>query len=141
MKVSLEIPITGEKNILHWNGIAVSLLNLILEIFEKKRKGSDLIHFYLVRLDSHERRELIRILTKIILQIRKKNDDSKPLKENVSLSEVEIPLKLRKIFNFFQTLEVSNRTTGSLQESKVNSTSIKVKEVLKSLDKVLKANE
>jgi len=78
-------------------GILLSFLTAVGEVSKGSRKSSFFNHFYRERLNSLERRELLRILNELINQLSEKGK-ARDLKESLS-SPGEIPKDFQKFFS------------------------------------------
>jgi hypothetical protein len=103
MKFTINISSIPEGKKDHWEGIFVSFIQVIEDIFLKKRKGSYLLHFYLERLDKNERRTFLMILEKIIVSLTKRSKTSQHHKMISGVFEDEMPLEFQKIFKQFSS--------------------------------------
>jgi menaquinone-dependent protoporphyrinogen IX oxidase len=120
MKISINIPEISDREAEHWEGILRSFFNTVEEVLAKKRKASYLTHFFTEKLKKGERREFLRILAKIILQLKRKPVG--PPQVLASATDLVIPTKYHRVIQSFQR-EVSSTTTSTHQSPKVRDTS------------------
>jgi SRSO17 transposase len=76
MRIILDLPVSGTKQIEHWNGIFCSFFETVEEILSKKRRASYLTHFFLERLEKGERQEFLKCLSKVIPQLHQKSKEN-----------------------------------------------------------------
>jgi hypothetical protein len=137
MKISINIPVTSDREAEHWEGILRSFFITTEEILAKKRKASCLTHFFTEKLKKGERKEFLRILAKIILQLKRKPDGSSQIL--ASTIDHEIPSKYHRVIQSFQR-EVSSTTTSTLQSHKARDTSQKGEDVISLISEAIIEN-
>lgn len=110
MILKFEIQGIPKKQEKHWKGILLSFFTTIEEVLSKRRKASYLTHFFQERLDKGERREFLRILAKLNLQLVKETQE---IQTNVlaSTENSKIPIRYQKIFNTFKDGVSESATT------------------------------
>lgn len=137
MKISISIPEISDREAEHWEGILRSFFNTVEEVLAKKRKASYLTHFFTERLKKGERREFLRILAKIILQLKRKPVG--PSQVLASTADLVIPTKFHRVIQSFQR-EVSSTTTSTHQSHKARETSQKGEDVTQLISEAIIEN-